>query len=284
MKLNSAQLEAFFTVSQQQNFTKAAEILHVTQSALSQRIAKLEEELEATLFIRDRTSIRLTIFGEKLLRFCQLNRSAEEEFLLNLKDTKNDLRGMIRIGGFSSVNNSLLVPSLKGLMGNNQALSIQVITKELYELETLLSSSQVDYILTNKKSNSQHIESLFLGFEENILVESKHHKSVEIYLDHDENDPTTKDYFNKFKQKFNPKMMRYLDDVQGMIAGVKNGYGKAILPKHLIKDEKDLEVVNPKYILSVPVFLQYYTQPYYRKIHSILIREIEKYFKSNLKQ
>ena len=60
MKLNSSQLEAFSTIAKTLNFTRAAEQLHVTQSALSQRIAKLEGDLEATLFVRDRNALRLT--------------------------------------------------------------------------------------------------------------------------------------------------------------------------------------------------------------------------------
>ena len=79
MKLNSAQLEAFLVVAKTLHFTKAANLLHVTQSALSQRIAKLEEELETTLFIRDRNSIRLTESGQQVLRFCQINETAEDE-------------------------------------------------------------------------------------------------------------------------------------------------------------------------------------------------------------
>ena len=99
MKLNSAQLEAFTIVAKAVSFTKAAAELHVTQSALSQRIAKLEDELETTLFIRDRTSIRLTEAGEKVLRFCQLSDGAEWELLYSLKTNQEGFAGVLRSGG-----------------------------------------------------------------------------------------------------------------------------------------------------------------------------------------
>lgn len=78
--------------------------------------------------------------------------------------------------------------------------------------------------------------------------------------------------------------MRYLDDVYGLIDGVKSGYGKAILPIHLIEHESSLEIIEPKRILRVPVYLQFFTQPYYRKIHSTFINEVQTFFKERLRQ
>jgi len=284
MKLNSAQLEAFYAVAKFLNFTRAAEALHVTQSALSQRIAKLEEDLETTLFIRDRTFVRLTEAGQQVLRFCQLNENAESELLIRLKSSQSDFAGALRIGGFSSINRSLVIPAMKKLISKNLRLSIKLMTREMQDLEDLLKRTEVDYIITDKKSSSSDIESVFLGYEENVLVRSSKFPENDIFLDHDENDPTTKNYFSKHKVSFKPSNMRYLDDVYGLIDGVKNGYGKAVLPLHLIENEKDLEVLDRKRILEVPVFLQFYLQPYYRGIHAIFLEEVQEYFRQHLRQ
>ena len=283
MKLNSAQLDAFYTIAKTLNFTKAAELLNVTQSALSQRIAKLEDDLETTLFIRDRTSVRLTEAGQAVLRFCQINESSETDLLQGLKGNNQGLGGMLRIGGFSSVNRSLLIPALKKLMMKNHELSVQILTHEIRDLQDLLKSSEADYIITNKKSDSADIESHFLGFEENVLVTSKKYSRTEIFLDHDENEPITKSYFNQNNLLRRPKKMRYLDDVYGIIDGIKNGYGKAIVPKHLIEDEKDFVIIDPKKILWVSVYLQFYRQPYYRQTHSQVVSDISNHFSGVLR-
>ena len=60
MALQSHHLEAFLMIARLKNFSKAAESLHVTQSALSHRIAALEDEIAAPLFIREKTGVRLT--------------------------------------------------------------------------------------------------------------------------------------------------------------------------------------------------------------------------------
>jgi DNA-binding transcriptional LysR family regulator len=284
MKINSAHLEAFYSIAKTLNFTRAAEALHVTQSALSQRIAKLEEDLETTLFIRDKKSIRLTIAGEQVLRHCQVMDGVESELLSKLKNSGSDLVGTIRIGGFSSVTRSLLIPSLKKIMQDNPKLSIQLMTKEIRELHQLLKSAEVDYILTSEASNSPDIESIFLGYEANVLVKSKKLKATDVFLDHDENDPVTKWYCSQTKANFKISQMRYLDDVYGLIDGVKNEYGIAVLPLHLIKDEKDLDIIDKNRILKVPIYLQFFSQPYYRKTHSVLAKDIQEFFRKNLKQ
>lgn len=86
-----------------------------------------------------------------------------------------------------------------------------------------------------------------------MLVKNKKASDFEIYLDHDENDQTTKTYFSRSKSTFKPLTMRYLDDVYGLIDGVKNGFGKAVLPMHLIENETTLEIIDLQKRLKVPV-------------------------------
>jgi DNA-binding transcriptional LysR family regulator len=284
MNLNSSQLAAFFAIAKSMNFTKAAEQLHVTQSALSQRITKLEEDLGTTLFIRDRTAIRLTEAGARVLRYCQLNQMAEAELLAKLKSSNEDLAGVLRVGGFSSINRSLVIPALKKIMNKNPRFSIQLLTKEIRELSRLLITSEADYIFATNKSSSEDIESIFLGYEDNVQVKLKRAPDVDIYLDHDENDITTRSYFSQNKLPFKPLTMRYLDDVYGLIDGVKNGYGKAIVPLHLIEHESTLEILEPKRVLRVSVYLQFFNQPYHRKVHSAFIDEVQTFFKEKLRQ
>ena len=154
MKIKSSHLEAFFAVARVLNFTRAAASVHITQSALSQRIAHLEEDLETTLFVRGKKAVRLTEAGQKLLRYCQTNEIAETELLAHLKNSQDGYGGILRLAGFSSVNRSLVLPSLAPLMRKNKNLSIHVMTKEIFELEGLLRRAEVDYIISSQASKS----------------------------------------------------------------------------------------------------------------------------------
>ena len=61
-------LRYFLTVAEQENITRAAEILHVTQPTLSRQLAQTEEELGVRLFERGKRKITLTNEGILLCR------------------------------------------------------------------------------------------------------------------------------------------------------------------------------------------------------------------------
>jgi DNA-binding transcriptional LysR family regulator len=66
-----SELEAFVTISRAGGFTRAAELLHLSQPAISRRIELLERELGAPLFERLPSGIRLTEAGLALLPYAQ---------------------------------------------------------------------------------------------------------------------------------------------------------------------------------------------------------------------
>ncbi|WP_082706918.1 LysR family transcriptional regulator [Pseudomonas sp. EpS/L25] len=71
VNLDIQALRVFIKISELRSFTRAAEALYVTQPAISQQIRRLEESLEAQLFIRDNKQALLTLEGEKLLKYAR---------------------------------------------------------------------------------------------------------------------------------------------------------------------------------------------------------------------
>ena len=64
-------LKYFLTISREENITRAAEQLHITQPTLSRQMMQLEEELGVRLFQRNRVSVTLTEEGRLLRRRAQ---------------------------------------------------------------------------------------------------------------------------------------------------------------------------------------------------------------------
>lgn len=281
MEISSLYLKAFYQLSQDKNFTKAADKLAITQSAFSHRILNLEKDLETTLFIREKGNIQLTEAGEKLLRYCEKLYRLQEEVLESIYDDEAvDLVGTVRVGGFSSINRSCILPALAQLLRENPRVSISTFSVELDELLDLMKSSKVDFVLSNKPPQSTSIQTDFLGFEDNVMVESKKYKFSGHYLDHDSKDVTTSSYFKLKPELAKSTKKRYLDDVYGLIDGVKLGLGRAVLPTHLISDQKDLKVLFPKTKLQVPIYLLYYKNSYHTRLEKAVINAIKSYFKT----
>ena len=91
-------LRYFLTVAKEQNFTKAAEQLHITQPTLSRQLAALEEELGTDLFIRGSRSITLTEAGILLKRRALEIIDLEEKMLDELRVKEELIEGTITIG------------------------------------------------------------------------------------------------------------------------------------------------------------------------------------------
>ena len=91
-------LRYFLTVAREQNFTKAAEQLHITQPTLSRQMAALERELGFNLFIRKGKQITLTDKGILLKRRALEILNLEELTLEELKGTKEVLEGTVTVG------------------------------------------------------------------------------------------------------------------------------------------------------------------------------------------
>src|SRR5450755_903965 len=67
MDLNLRQLRAFVAVAQLKSFTRAAELLHLSQPALTVQIRKLEDALRCRLLDRNSRTVELTRIGRELL-------------------------------------------------------------------------------------------------------------------------------------------------------------------------------------------------------------------------
>ncbi len=94
-------LEQFSVLARTKNFTRAAEELHLSQSALSRAMQKLEEQLGQPIFERKPRSLSLTDFGELLLERTQ-------EMLQRMEDTFAELadagrRGRVRLGAIPTI-------------------------------------------------------------------------------------------------------------------------------------------------------------------------------------
>ena len=89
-------LNYFLMVAREENITRAAEILHITQPTLSRQIAQLEKELGVKLFQRSNHNIILTDDGMLLKRRAQ-------EFMLLAEKTKKDFSSDDEISGVVSI-------------------------------------------------------------------------------------------------------------------------------------------------------------------------------------
>ena len=92
------QLTYFLEVARQQSMTKAAEVLHISQPALSKMVKGLEEELDMTLIIRSNKSSEVTDAGKIVMEYAKKMIALMNEMTTTLSDMTNLQHGSIHIG------------------------------------------------------------------------------------------------------------------------------------------------------------------------------------------
>ena len=103
-------LRTFVAIVDQQSFALAAEHVHRTQSAVTQQMARLEEQLGVALFEKVGRSKQLTKHGVRLLEHARRLLAMNDEALESL--AASDLRGPLRIGSLYDATEFLLPPLL----------------------------------------------------------------------------------------------------------------------------------------------------------------------------
>lgn len=99
------QLKTFVVVAREGSITRASELLHLSQPAVSAHIKAIEDALEVTLFERTPRGMSLTADGTRLLAKAEQTLGAHQELIDEATRIKGQLAGKLRLGAGSNSNN-----------------------------------------------------------------------------------------------------------------------------------------------------------------------------------
>lgn len=123
------QLEYLLAVAQEGNFTRAAESVHVSQSALSQQIQVLEKELDTQLIDRSKRGAKLTAAGQVLQQHAQNIFHELGQAKITIQELEGLQRGSLHIGVVQTVNDYLM-PTLMAKF-SHQYPDVKLFVEEL---------------------------------------------------------------------------------------------------------------------------------------------------------
>lgn len=137
----------FYAVAESKSFSKAAEVLHISQPAISYAIKELEDTLETKLFIRERNGIKLTDDGEKLMYYAQkaLNSLITAEKII--REREEETTGLVRIGIYSHISLFMLPQIIKEFTDIHPGAKFSIYQSSNYDLKEKLKHREVDFII-----------------------------------------------------------------------------------------------------------------------------------------
>lgn len=140
---------ALLRVLECNSFSDAARVMGYTQSAVSQMIKALEEELGVTLLLRSRTGVTLTREGELLLPYIRDVANARRMLSEQAANFHGLQSGTIRIGTFTSVSSRLLPPVMKAFKEAHPNLRFELHQGVYSEIEEWVRAGVVDFGFTD---------------------------------------------------------------------------------------------------------------------------------------
>jgi DNA-binding transcriptional LysR family regulator len=135
-------IRTFVAVADQASMTAAGNVLHLTQSAISQQIKRLEAVLGGDLFERDRRGLRLTSSGERLFGKAKRLLSLNDEIWTEM--TADTVEGKVRLGVPYDLVGTCLAPVLKGYAEAHPLVEISLVCASSPDLIKALAHGQID--------------------------------------------------------------------------------------------------------------------------------------------
>lgn len=147
--LNYNHLRYFWLVAHEGSLTRAAERLHLSQSALSVQIQKLEQQVGHALFERAGRKLVLTEAGRIALDYADTAFQAGDELVGILSGQPLTSRPVLRVGALTTLSRNFQLEFLRPLVARTD-VELVIRSGTLRELLAQLEAHEVDVVLSNR--------------------------------------------------------------------------------------------------------------------------------------
>ncbi|PHS77271.1 MAG: LysR family transcriptional regulator [Rhodospirillaceae bacterium] len=138
-------LRAFIAVAETKSMTRAANIVSLTQSAVSQRIKRLEDVLSLKLFERTVDAMRLTSGGERLLSRAYKSVANNDQLVTDMWGT--DFSGEVKLGVPPDVVASMMPPTLRLIRRAYPHVLVTLVSDNSQALHAKMCDKKIDLVL-----------------------------------------------------------------------------------------------------------------------------------------
>lgn len=181
VKMEWQQLVGFYHVARLRSFTRAAEVTFRTQSALSQQIKAIEEELDCRLFERvGKRKISLTAAGEVLLQYVESVLQGRERLIEQLSDIKATPKGTLKLAAPFTTLYHLLPATLKEYTHLYPEVELTILDRPQHESIGLLKEGEIDLCFALESLVPKALQSLRWLRVETVLMTPQGHPLAKV--------------------------------------------------------------------------------------------------------
>lgn len=163
-------LKVFCDLAETESFTKAAQINHVTQSAVSQQISSLERQFKSLLIERSKKKFRLTREGQVLYEHSKQIIQTYEALFSQLQEIKDIVSGTIRVATIYSIGLHDLPPYLKRFLKAYPTVNVHVEYRRSNQVYEDVLGNVVDLGLVAYPTRDSKLEIIPLRKDMMVLI------------------------------------------------------------------------------------------------------------------
>ncbi len=154
-------LQTLLAVAEYKNFTRAAEELNMTQPAVSHHIKQLEQEVNAPLFIRNKSGLKLTPQGEIVVKYARRMNALNSKMYSELQNAQKHL-SLLRIGITHTSESNFTAAALAKYSNQRGKLKIILFTDTINNLYDMLENYEIDLAIVDGAYNDSRFSSMLL--------------------------------------------------------------------------------------------------------------------------
>ena len=257
--MNLNQLHYFVTLAHMEHYTKAAELLSITQPSLSHAISMLEQELETSLFEKRGRNVVLTKYGRIFLEYVEEALGILESGIKKTKALTSETSGVIDLAYIYTLG-SVFVPQLVGeFLRQHEEWDVRFhfTVGNTTDIIQGLKEEKYDLAFCSRKAKEPNVEFVPIGKEKLVVVVPKghelgHRKSVDlqdtlkypqVYFTKTSGlRPVIDSLFEKIGGE--PQIAYEIEEDASMAGLVSQNFGIAVMPKIPILKNLAVEVLD----------------------------------------
>jgi len=266
------QLRILKAVATEKNLTKAAEILYLSQPALSKQIKTLEKNLDILLINREKNKISLTESGKVLLEYSERILALCEESCRALIDLKNGDRGVLTVGASQTIG-TYLMPGILALFSQNYPeINLKVQVNSTRIIAQSIRNRKIDIAVVGGDISNNLKKKLtispFLSDELNLIISKSHPFAEKKKINKEDlycldfitlnSSSTIKKFIDNIliQNQIETKQLKtiiQLNSIEAIKTAVSLGLGAAFVSSSAIEKELDLKQIETLKIKKIKI-------------------------------
>jgi len=169
------QLEYVLAVAKYKNFTKASEEMNVSQSSLSQQIAKLEDELGVRLFERTTRTVHILPAGAEFIEHAQRIINECRHAKHTIEEYKDVERGSLVIGGFPIISHYNMIGLIADFTRAYPKINFEYKEADYFELVEMLHTFEINAAFLHMRREDPNLAYHHLMQDEVVIIVNNKH-------------------------------------------------------------------------------------------------------------